>query len=277
MKGDDKMVFRKSKVIVAICITVLCQTNAQTNNSSPTNQIEQAKAESITIKVGDTFEYVLKVLGEPRVDCPLKDGKHVLFYEVGEVHFQDNKVTSYSMLTPEQVVEKRDTDQQRRHQVEQKRQTAKETRVDNLENYNKSVKSREDQLKQTASTLLQQRDDAQANMRQYMVASTDSAKRFIMLYGGTRREERILKSLAGITDPNEFYNATADISADISLGNLFRARDQARLAFISWSEDRFLFLKANDTFLESSKALEPIRAELEQIETKRDRIRRHGY
>ena len=39
-------------------------------------------------------------------------------------------------------------------------------------------------------------------MRQYMDASTYSAKRFNMLYGGTRREDRILRSLAGITDPN---------------------------------------------------------------------------
>jgi hypothetical protein len=51
------------------------------------------------IRIGDSFAYVLQTLGSPNVDCPLPNGRHALFYSTGEIYFQDEKVTSVSMVT----------------------------------------------------------------------------------------------------------------------------------------------------------------------------------
>lgn len=267
MKGDRITIFW---VIVAICTSVLYQANAQTNNAPSTNQTEQTEAEPITIQIGDPFEHVLKVLGEPRIDCPLRGGKHVLFYEAGEVHFKDNKVTSYSMLTTEQVAEKREEEQRQIQTRQQQQVSLYEIRKANLEKYNRSIRSREAKLTRKAKLLTQQKKAAYDGMMNALYESHNKASAYWAVSTHSRYSVRDLMT----TDPDEYYLAGADFVSDM---NRRRMSPEERLAFTYWLHSYETFRWKCSAVLRANKELDPILDELDKIKTKRNRIYRHGY
>ena len=261
MKRNDKLIVR---TIVALCVPMLFQADAQTNNVSSTNQIEQTKTESIEVQVGDSLESVLKVLGEPRVDCPLNDGKRIYIYEEGEIQFQDNKVTSVSMLTAEQLAEKRE--QQR---LKQQRATAAELILAPPKDQNRtSSTDREDQLRNEASELRREISFSRKMASGYM-SSAISCYNLMVGFDGKKGVQFKKDLLACIPNNSieEFYSV--DLNFDY-FERRYQHISSARLNLNSLCREYALFIEEYEKLLEYDAALSAILKELDKLESNRD-------
>ena len=267
MKGNGGMIFKGSKAIVTICITVLCQTNAQTNNTPPTSQIEQAETESITIQVGDSFESVLKMLGEPSVDCPLGNGKHALFYEVGEVHFQDNKVASFSLLTAEQLAEKR--------RLSQRSSTGSLNIKPPQNQHSNASADKESQLRKEVVELRHEITYLKRSANHSMSISI-GAYNLMVDRGGksqVRYKEDLLESL-----PNNNIEDFYDMAFNFDLfARRYRQNSGALLAMNSLDREYALFIEVYEDLVKYEVELSMTLKELKKLETQRDQRDRYGY
>lgn len=244
--------------LVAFCCITFVRANAQTNNASySTNQIEEVEVQNGSIrpagqvdaevklpaiKAGDSLEHVLVALGEPNIDCPLQNGKRVLFYEAGEIHFTDNKVTTFSMLTTEELIKKREETRQRRLWQERQRRLHQSTMANlmktNLERYNKKVAKREAQLKKDEKRLVKRiREERSSIERNEIALSVDDNADMI-----------------------------AENSKRTTSGSGMRRRHHEE-----WLSS------ATDNYSKYIKELKAVYAELDEIEEKRNRMIRHGY
>ncbi len=261
MKRNGKLTV---KTIVAICVPVLFQADAQTNTVSSTNRTEQTTTESIEVQVGDSLESVLKVLGEPRVDCPLNDGKRIYIYEAGEIQFQDSNVISVSMLTAEQLAEKRE--QQR---LKQQQAIAAPLIIAPPKDQNSTTSAdREDQLRREASELRRDISFSRKMANGYM-SSAISCFNLMVGFDGKKGVQFKKELLACIPNNSieEFYSVEFNFDY---YQRRYQHMSSSRLNLNSLRREYALFIEEYEKLLEYEVALSTILKELDKLESKRN-------
>lgn len=242
-------------IIIQVGFSAYASTNT---NTAVTVEQPDVPVHSL-IKVGDSYEQVLKLMGEPQVDCPLKGGKRVLFYDLGEVHFSDNCVMSFTFQSEEQLQKKKDARQKAAQETQKRFDALKEAKQNHPEYRRKEDNEKPpDEIldlilarkNEAYNEVLDAWDDSVSQAKVHLGAFSDDIK---------RRERRLFTSLI-VSDLDDHYLIGDEIMArssrKTSISGLAVAYNnwvESYLKFCDWYEAYIIASEDYDAFIAKQK------------------------
>lgn len=243
---------------ILFCVILLCQVSAQTNTDV------QTELKPAAIQPGDSVEHVLRVMGEPRVDCPLKGGKRILMYEEGEIHLLDGKVASCTILTEEQLAEKRERERKKKERAAARE---KETSTAHSASGTQTSAQKEFLLRKAAADLEGQiaKSEAVATRRMTNVIELFN---LMVLKGGKSRlryERDLLENMPNNT-LEEFYNIDFNFEY---FERIYDRNPGATLTLNSLYKEHALFIRDYEKLLKYEVAQSKVQRELKIVQAEK--------
>jgi hypothetical protein len=222
-----------------------------------------ADAKPAAVEVGDTLDHVIDRLGDPRVDCPLRDGVRLLIYEQGEIRLRDGRVVSCTWLTEEALESKRERATRRKKQAASRQPDTKPAVRDEKEDAGDGL----EQMRERLAGLKQERSFSMKMATMHMSQTLDYFTRMVHQGGSARRQTEHLLDILPNNSLKDFYAVEFDYTF---YENKYARNPSALLSMRSMQREQLLFI-------EEYEKLVQLEEELEQLESRIDRLERHGY